>query len=172
MLDSETTTLVVVEHDQNVIKPVTYELINAARKLAGKGKIIAVYFTDAEEADGSSLTHHGADEVRICIHSNYHQYTHETYEAGLLSVIEKVQPDIVLIPASNSGKEVSAAIATRLGVALATDCIDLQLSEEGPPWLPSHALLSLWIPPRIPPTWPCCCGRRIGWNSWACRRPD
>ena len=73
-MDSETTTLVVVEHDQNVIKPVTYELLNAARKLAGNGKIIAVYFTDAEEADGSSLTHHGADEVRICIHPNYHQY--------------------------------------------------------------------------------------------------
>ena len=48
-----------------------------------------------------------------------------------LSEIEKVQPDIVLIPASISGKEVSAAIATRLGVALATDCIDLQFSDEG-----------------------------------------
>ena len=131
MLDSETTTLVVVEHDQSGIKQVTYELLNAARKLAVTGKIIAVYFTDADETDGSSLTHHGADEVRICIHPNYHQYTHETYEAGLLSEIEKVQPDIVLIPASNSGKEVSAAIATRLGVALATDCIDLQLSDEG-----------------------------------------
>ncbi len=130
-MDSETTTLVVVEHDQSGIKPVTYELLNAARKLAGTGKIIAVYFTDAEEADGSSLTHHGANEVRICIHPNYHQYTHEIFEAGLLSEIEKAQPDIVLISASNSGKEVSAAIATRLGVALATDCIDLQLSEEG-----------------------------------------
>jgi electron transfer flavoprotein alpha subunit len=131
MLDSETITLVVVEHDQNGIKPVTHELLNAARKLASTGKIIAVYFTDSEDADGSSLIHHGADEVRIRIHPNYHQYTHETYEAGLLSEIEKVQPDIVLIPASNSGKEVSAAIATRLGVALATDCIDLHLSEEG-----------------------------------------
>ena len=130
-MDSETTTLVVVEHDQSGIKSVTYELLNAARKLAGTGKIIAVYFTDAEDADGSSLTHYGADEVRICIHPNYHQYTHEAYEAGLLIEIEKSKPDIVLIPASNSGKEVSAAIATRLGVALATDCIDLQLSDEG-----------------------------------------
>ena len=131
MLDSEITTLVVVEHDQNGIKPVTYELLNAARKLAGTVNIIAVYFTDVEEEDGSSLIHHGADKVRICIHPNYHQYTHEIFEAGLLSEIEKAQPDIVLIPASNSGKEVSAAIATRLGVALATDCIDLQLSDEG-----------------------------------------
>jgi electron transfer flavoprotein alpha subunit len=130
-LDNEITIIVVVEHDQSGIKPVTYELLNAAKKLAGSGKIIALYFTDTEEANGSSLTHYGADEVRICIHPDYYQYIHETYEAGLLNEIEKTQPDIVLMPASNSGKELSAAIATRLEVALATDCIDLQLSEAG-----------------------------------------
>ncbi len=130
-MDNEITIAVVVEHDQSGIKPVTYELLNAARKLAGTRKIIALYFTDTEEADGLSLTHYGADEVRICIHPNYHQYIHETYEAGLLSEIERSQPDIVLMPASNSGKELSAAVATRLGVALATDCVDLQLSDEG-----------------------------------------
>jgi electron transfer flavoprotein alpha subunit len=130
-LDNAITIIVVVEHDQSVIKPVTYELLNAARKLAGTGKIIALYFTDLEEAVGLSLTHYGADEVRICIHPDYHQYIHETYEAGLLVEIEKIQPDIVLMAASNSGKELSAAVATRMGVALATDCIDLKLSEEG-----------------------------------------
>ncbi|MGK0178887.1 MAG: electron transfer flavoprotein alpha subunit [Nitrospinales bacterium] len=130
-LDNAITIIVVVEHDQSVIKPVTYELLNAARKLAGTGKIIALYFTDLEEAVGLSLTHYGADEVRICIHPDYHQYIHETYEAGLLVEIEKIQPDIVLMAASNSGKELSAAVATRLGVALATDCIDLKFSEEG-----------------------------------------
>ncbi len=130
-LESEITIIVVVEHDQSGIKPVTYELLNAARKLADTGKIIALYFAGAEEADESTLIHHGADEVRICIHPDYHQYIHETYEAGLLNEIEKIKPDIVLMPASNSGKELSAAVATRLGVALATDCIDLQLSLEG-----------------------------------------
>ena len=130
-MDNEITIIVVVEHDQIGIKPVTYELLNAARKLAGTGKIIALYFTDTEEADELSLTHHGADEVRICIHPTYHQYIHEAYEAGLLSEIEKTQPDIVLMPASNSGKELSAAVATRLEVALATDCIELKLSGEG-----------------------------------------
>jgi electron transfer flavoprotein alpha subunit len=130
-LDTETTIIVVVEHDQGGIKPVTYELLDAAKKLIGAGRIIAIYFTDTEEADGSLLIHYGADEVRICVHPDYHQYIHETYEAGLLNEIEKAQPDIVLMPASNSGKELSAAIATRLEVALATDCIDLQLSAEG-----------------------------------------
>lgn len=130
-MDKEITIAVVVEHDSSGIKPVTFELLNAARKQANIGKIIALYFTDVEEPDELSLIQHGADEVRICIHPNYHQYTHETYEVGLLNEIEKTQPDIVLMPASNSGKELSAAVATRLGVAMATDCIDLQLSEEG-----------------------------------------
>jgi len=131
LLDNAINIIVLVEHDQSGIKPVTYELLNAARKLVGTGKIIALYFTDSKDADGLSLAQYGADEVRICIHPTYHQYIHETYEAGLLSEIEKEEPDIVLMPASNSGKELSAALATRLGVALATDCIDLQLSEEG-----------------------------------------
>ena len=130
-MDNEITSIVVVESDQNGIKPVTYELLNAARKLAGNGKIIAIYFTDEENVDESPLTHYGADEIRICIHPAYHQYTHETYDAGLQSEIEIIQPDIVLMPASNNGKELSAAVATRLGVVVASDCIQVQRSEEG-----------------------------------------
>jgi electron transfer flavoprotein alpha subunit len=131
LLDNEITIIVLVEYDHSGIKPVTYELLNAARKLADKGKIIALYFTDVENVDESPLTHYGADEIRICIHPEYHQYTHETYAAGLQSEIEKIQPDIVLMPASNSGKELSATVATSLGVVLASDCIELQRSEEG-----------------------------------------
>ncbi len=122
---------IVVEHDPSGIKPVTYELINAARKLAARGKITALYFTDVEEADGRSLVQHGADEVLVCFHPDYSQYTHETYAAGLIAQIEKINPDAVLLSASNNGKELSAAVATRLGVASATDCIDLQISDEG-----------------------------------------
>ena len=130
-MDNEITIIVLVEYDHSGIKPVTYELLNAARKLADKGNIIALYFTDLENVDESPLTHYGADEIRICIHPDYHQYTHETYAAGLQSEIKKIQPDIVLMPSSNSGKELSAVVATRLGVVLASDCIELQRSEEG-----------------------------------------
>jgi electron transfer flavoprotein alpha subunit len=130
-LDNAITIIVVVECDQSGIKPVTYELLNAARKLADNRKIITLYFTDVENVDDSSLIHYGADEIRICIHPDYHQYTHENYAAGLQNEIEKIQPDIVLMSASNSGKELLSAVATRLGVVLASDCIELQRSEEG-----------------------------------------
>jgi electron transfer flavoprotein alpha subunit len=130
-LDNEFTIIVVVEFDNSGIKPVTFELLNAARKIVNNGKIIALYFTDLENVENSSLIHFGADEIRFCIHPDYHQYTYDTYAAGLQSEIKKIQPDIVLMPSSNNGKELLAAVATRLGVALASDCIELHRSEEG-----------------------------------------
>lgn len=132
-MENQITIGVLIEHDQSGIKPVSYEVINAARKLADlrAGQVIAFYFTHDKEADELPLIQHGADKVRVSIHPDYHQYIHETYEAGLIIEIEKTRPDMVLMPASNNGKELAAAVATRLDVGLATDCIDLEVSEEG-----------------------------------------
>lgn len=128
-MDNNCTIAVVVEHDQNGIKPVTYEVLSAARKWAGS--VIAYYFSSSLEVDTQSLIDSGADDVRLCIHPDYSQYIHETYAAGLLSEIKKSQPDMVLLSSSNNGKELSAELATRLEVGLATDCIDLEVSEAG-----------------------------------------
>lgn len=128
-MDKNSNIAVVVEHDQIGIKPVTYEVLNAARKIASS--VTAYYFSNDSEADLQPLIHGGADEVRVCIHSDYEQYTHETYAAGLIAEIKKSQPAMILLAASNNGKELAAEVATRLQVGLATDCIDLQLSEAG-----------------------------------------
>ncbi len=128
-MNKSLTIAVVVEHDQNGIKPVTYEVLNAAQNIASS--IIAYYFSSDPEADPQPLIQGGADEVRICLHSDYEQYTHETYAAGLITEVEKSQPAMILLSASNNGKELAAEVATRLQVGLATDCIDLQLSETG-----------------------------------------
>lgn len=128
-MDKGYTIAVVVEHDQNGIKPVTYEVLNAAQNISSS--IIAYYFSSDPEADPQPLIQEGANEVRICLHPDYEQYTHETYAAGLITEIEKSQPEMILLSASNNGKELAAEVATRLEVGLATDCIDLHLSEAG-----------------------------------------
>jgi len=120
---------VVVEYDHNGIKPVTYEVLNAARNIPGL--VIAYYFTNDEEPNLQPLIQGGADEVRVCLHPDFVQYTHETYTAALITEIKKSQPALILLSSSDNGKELAAAVATRLEVGLATDCIDLQLSEAG-----------------------------------------
>ena len=128
-MDKNFSIAVVVEHDQNGIKPVTYEVINAARKL--NSSITAYYFSDDPHVDTQELIRRGASQVRICIHNDYKYYIHETYAAGLVSQIYKTQPKMVLLPASNNGKELAAEVSAKLQVGLATDCIDLQRSEDG-----------------------------------------
>ncbi|MAR70028.1 MAG: electron transfer flavoprotein subunit alpha [Nitrospina sp.] len=128
-MENKFTIVVVVEHDQNGIKPVTNEILNAASNLGGF--VIAYYFSETQKEDGQTLIDNGADEVRFYLHSDFNHYVHETYSAALLSEIEKTEPDMVLLSSSNNGKELSAEMATRLGVALITDCIDLQISNEG-----------------------------------------
>jgi len=120
---------VVVEYDHNGIKPVTYEVLNAARNIPGL--VIAYYFTNDEELNLQPLIQGGADEVRVCLHPDFVQYTHETYTAALITEIKKSQPALILLSSSDNGKELAAAVATRLEVGLATDCIDLQVSEAG-----------------------------------------
>ena len=119
----------VVEHDQNGIKPVTYEVLNAARNIGSS--ITAYYFSNNPEVDTRPLIQRGTDKVCVCIHPAYEKYLHETYTEGLITEINKSRPDMVLLSASNNGKELAAEVAARLQVGLATDCIDLQRSEEG-----------------------------------------
>ena len=120
---------VVVEHDENIIKPITFEIINAARKIASS--ITAYYFSSNPEIDSQPLIWGGADKVKICIHTDYKKYIHETYAEALVAQINKSRPEMVLLSASNNGKELAAEVAARLQVGLATDCIDLQRSEDG-----------------------------------------
>ena len=128
-MDKNFSTAVVVEHDQNGIKPVTYEVINAARKISNF--ITAYYFSNDLEVDTQELIRGGADQVRVCTHTDYKNYIHETYAAGLVSQINKTRPNMILFSASNNGKELAAEVSARLQVVLATDCVDLQRSEDG-----------------------------------------
>ena len=126
-MDNKFSIAVVVEHDQNEIKPVTYEVINAARKLTNS--IIAYYFSNDAKVDAQELIQGGVDQVRICIHNDYKNYIHETYAEGLVNQINKTRPQMIFLSASNNGKELAAEVSARLEVGLASDCIDVQLSE-------------------------------------------
>tara|TARA_Y100001936_G_C16088101_1_gene683455 strand:- start:1391 stop:2392 length:1002 start_codon:yes stop_codon:yes gene_type:complete len=128
-MDKNFSIAVIVEYDQNGIRPVTFEVINAARKISKS--IIAYYLTNDPKVNPQELIRGGADQVRICIHPDYKNYIHETYAAGLVAQINKTQPKMIMLSASNNGKELAAEVSAKLQVGLATDCIDVQRSEDG-----------------------------------------
>ncbi len=121
---------VVIEHDQGKTKPVSFEILSAARKLADQisGKVVAFCFSHAADFEADLFIQYGADEVRFLTHPDLQHYVHENYAFALLRQLEKSEFDYLLLPATNNGKELSAVLSAQLGVGVATDCISLSVS--------------------------------------------
>ncbi len=124
----------VVEQVAGLIKPVSYEVMHAARTLADQtgGQVTAVYLGNApkEEVDSTSLLQYGADRVLILRHPELVHYISLPYIEALLSEIELRKPDVVLLPATIHGKELAAALSAKLKTGLATDCISLEVDAD------------------------------------------
>ena len=56
-MDNKLSVAVVVEHDQNSIKPVTYEILQVASRLANS--VTAYYFSGSRETDPKALFENG-----------------------------------------------------------------------------------------------------------------
>ncbi len=121
---------VVIEHDQGKTKPVSLEVLSAARKLADQisGKVVAFCLSHTADFEADLFIRYGADEVRFLTHPDLQHYVHENYAFALLRQLEESEFDYLLLPATNNGKELSAVLSARLGVGLATDCISLFVS--------------------------------------------
>jgi electron transfer flavoprotein alpha subunit len=122
---------VVIEHDQEGIKPVSLEVINGARKLADQisGKVIAFCLNQGGEEGAKSFIENGADEVRFLRHPDLKVYIHENYAHALKDELDKTVVDYLFLPATNNGKELSAVLSAHLEVGVATDCISLSSFE-------------------------------------------
>ena len=126
----------IVEHAEGVVKPVSLEILHAARQLAdqtgGQVQAVCLGLQGESESDCQSFIQYGADRVLILRHSHLARYTVSAYLETLLSAIQSRHPEILLLPATNHGKELAAALSARLTTGLATDCISLEVdSGEG-----------------------------------------
>ena len=124
---------VVIEHDQEGFKPVSLEVISAARKLADQvsGKVVVFYLCLEADEQVDLFIQYGADEVRLLQHPDLKTYIHENYGFALTRELEKSSVDYLFLPATNNGKELSAVLSAQLGVGVATDCISLSVWGEG-----------------------------------------
>ena len=113
---------VLLEHLDGQIKPATLEVLNAAASLAQKTGGVVTAWHVYEGADPAELDD-SSPELRSPV-------TPATI-ATLLPRIEAENPFIIMVSATNHGKELAAGLAARLGVGLATDCVAIDYENEG-----------------------------------------
>ncbi|WP_368487540.1 FAD-binding protein [Clostridium sp. BJN0013] len=123
---------VFAEQLEGKLAPVTLELIGEAKKLASKlnVQVSAVLLGDKVESISGTLFEYGADKVYLIDDSVFHFYRAETYYKTFCYLIEKYKPEILLMGATTTGRDLAGAVATHLRTGLTADCtaldIDLQ----------------------------------------------
>ncbi len=124
---------VIAEHVEGELKPVSLEVVQAARTLAAScgGAVTALCLCSEEKVpDTAVLLKNGADKVEVLTSPQLAQYNSAACLAVLSEKIKDSAPKALLLAATVHGKELAAALAARLQTGLATDCIALEFDAD------------------------------------------
>lgn len=126
--------LVFTEIREGTIRNVSLEAIATARQIAGDQPVISVVFDDGSSISQDVLAHHGADRIYRVTSEKLHPYTPFAHTQAYVEIIEEVQPDVILLGHTGNGKDVAPRVAARLNIGLISDCVDVEITEDGLVW--------------------------------------
>ena len=117
------------EQRQGSMMPTSFELVSEARKLADEldTKVYGILLGDGIEGIAKELGGYGADGVYVCDHPLLKNYTTDGYTKVICDVIEEYKPEIMLIGATNIGRDLGPRCAARLHTGLCADCTHLDV---------------------------------------------
>ncbi|UCC65883.1 MAG: electron transfer flavoprotein subunit alpha/FixB family protein [Deltaproteobacteria bacterium] len=124
---------VYAEHRDGTIRKVTFEILGEAKKLAEqKGEELCAVLVGADvEGMASKLGAYGAERVYCVEAESLSGYTTGGFTKALSDLVQQEKPSILLLGATANGKDLSARVAGRLKVGLATDCTGIAVDDAG-----------------------------------------
>jgi electron transfer flavoprotein alpha subunit len=122
---------VLVEHLEGKANPVSWELLGVGKILAqdlGVELAAVVLGSDVGHLVGEALGH-GADKVYVIDNPVLKHYRVTPYLKGVVNLVQKYQPEIILIGATGLGRDLAGSIATVLKTGLTADCTGLTIDK-------------------------------------------
>ena len=113
-------------------KNVGKELLNSGRMLAdqtGQELVAVLVGKNAAEAAKEAIAY-GADKAIVVEGPQYEDYNTEAYAYAVYQLIQKHKPEVVLIGATNNGRDLGPRLACRLKTGLTADCTGISIDEE------------------------------------------
>jgi electron transfer flavoprotein alpha subunit len=110
--------LVLVEHQGETVKKVTFEMLTAARAF---GEPAAVWAGDGVEAARDRLAEFGAAKVYVAADPDLTDYVVAPQAELVASLIAEHSPAAVLVAGSPTGREVAGRVAIKTGSGILTD---------------------------------------------------
>lgn len=123
---------VFIETEEGKAKPVGYELLTPGRMLADKTgqKLVAVIPAYEAEETAAQAAAYGADEVLLVEGEIYRNYRTDVFADCMTQLVEKYRPLVILMGATNNGRDLGPRLACRLKTGLTADCTALDIDAE------------------------------------------
>lgn len=127
---------VFIEFEHGQIHPVSIELLGEGKKLAEKRGVdlAGVILGGSREEIGRAAKEcfeHGANVVYLAASPLLSEYRNEPYTKVMTELVNKYQPEILLLGATTLGRDLAGAVATTLLTGLTADCTALAIDDEG-----------------------------------------
>jgi len=124
---------VVLEHEEGELDDVSWEIVAQGREVADKlnQRLCAVLMGSNIAAVGECLNHSGVDEAYLLDAPDLGTYSPELYTQALSKLIQERGPQTVLFGATPNGSDLASRVAAKLRIGLVSDCVALDLDEEG-----------------------------------------
>ena len=123
---------VYIETADGEAKSVGLELLNPGRRLAAfnNEKVVAVVVGKNAKEIAKKAIAYGADEAITVDRPEYDYYNTDGYANVMYKLVEKYKPSIILIGATNNGRDVGPRLSCRLHTGLTADCTALDIDQE------------------------------------------
>ena len=112
---------------------VTLQLLSRAVDLSRitNAEVCAVVFGHQIDEYIMEYTAHGADRILAVDDPALKSYNAEQYVAIMENLVQERDPDVILIGATDFGREFAPRLAKRLKTGLSADCVGLDITEDG-----------------------------------------
>ena len=110
-----------------------FELVSEARRLANEMgcKVTGVVLGEGIAEVAKTLGGYGADEVIVCEDPLLKVYTTDAYTKVLCDLVNEYKPEVLLIGATNIGRDLGPRCAARLHTGLTADATHLDVDTKG-----------------------------------------
>lgn len=124
--------LIVIEAEDKKLSKLSIEMLSKGRNLADEldQKLFALIIGNKNENILNDTIMYGADKVINVDNKFLENYTTMAYTKVLNNIIDEFNPLIILIPATENGKDLSGRICARRNIGLVADCVDIVLTDK------------------------------------------
>ena len=123
--------LILAEREGIGFASITFGLIGVGRKIATDLKgLVAAAVLGHEISDLAKEMAQFADEVYSLDHPLLGDFRPELYTSALEQLCQELGPDVILMGSTHNNLDLAPRLASKLGVEVITDCIDLGIDLE------------------------------------------